>query len=47
MHRTLFQRIRELTLAGRDNARIPAAVTAEADSAFGLPEPSLADHAAS
>ncbi|MCX4906429.1 TetR/AcrR family transcriptional regulator [Streptomyces sp. NBC_00878] len=46
VHRTLFQRIQELTLAGQDNARISATVTAEADSAFGLLEPSLADYAA-
>ncbi|WP_077797113.1 TetR/AcrR family transcriptional regulator [Streptomyces sp. JHA26] len=45
VHRTLFQRIQELTLAGQDNARITATVTAEADSAFGLLEPSLADYA--
>ncbi|WP_336213251.1 TetR/AcrR family transcriptional regulator [Nonomuraea sp. LPB2021202275-12-8] len=47
VHRTLFQRIQELTLAGQDNARISATVTAEADSAFGMLEPSLADYAAS
>ncbi|WP_151476517.1 TetR/AcrR family transcriptional regulator [Streptomyces albicerus] len=46
VHRTLFQRIQELTLAGQDNTRISATVTAEADSAFGLLEPSLADYAA-
>ncbi|MEV4176047.1 TetR family transcriptional regulator [Nonomuraea sp. NPDC049709] len=46
VHRTLFQRIQELTLAGQDNARISATVTAEADSAFGLLEPSLAGYAA-
>ncbi|GGM26357.1 TetR family transcriptional regulator [Streptomyces fumigatiscleroticus] len=45
VHRTLFQRIQELTLAGQDNARISATVVAEADSAFGLLEPSLADYA--
>ncbi len=45
VHRTLFQRIQELTLAGQDNARISASVTAEADSAFGLLEPSLGDYA--
>ncbi|MFI9587060.1 TetR/AcrR family transcriptional regulator [Streptomyces sp. NPDC052236] len=45
VHRTLFQRIQELTLVGQDNARISATVTAEADSAFGLLEPSLADYA--
>ncbi|WP_411080738.1 TetR/AcrR family transcriptional regulator [Streptomyces sp. cmx-18-6] len=47
VHRTLFQRIQELTLAGRDDARISSTVTAEADSAFGMLEPSLADYAAS
>ncbi|GGU95105.1 hypothetical protein GCM10010275_36120 [Streptomyces litmocidini] len=46
MHRTLFQRLQELTLAGQENARISATVVAEADSAFGLLEPSLADYAA-
>ncbi|MEU9883104.1 TetR/AcrR family transcriptional regulator [Streptomyces phaeochromogenes] len=45
VHRTLFRRIQELTLAGQDNARISAAVLTEADSAFGLLEPSLADYA--
>ncbi|WP_217208294.1 TetR/AcrR family transcriptional regulator [Streptomyces sp. AC550_RSS872] len=46
VHRTLFQRIQELTLIGQDNAQISATVTAEADSAFGLLAPSLADYAA-
>ncbi|MFI6276912.1 TetR/AcrR family transcriptional regulator [Streptomyces sp. NPDC050988] len=46
VHRTLFRRIQELTLAGQDNARISTTVLAEADSAFGLLEPSLADYAA-
>ncbi|MFG2869550.1 TetR/AcrR family transcriptional regulator [Streptomyces sp. NPDC048338] len=46
VHRTLFQRIQELTLIGQDNARISATVIAEADSAFNLLEPSLADYAA-
>ncbi|MFB4422007.1 TetR/AcrR family transcriptional regulator [Streptomyces sp. QL37] len=45
VHRTLFQRIQELTLVGQDNARISATVIAEADTAFGLLEPSLADYA--
>ncbi|GAA2708101.1 MULTISPECIES: TetR family transcriptional regulator [Streptomyces] len=45
VHRTLFQRIQELTLTCQDNARISATVTAEADRAFGLLEPSLADYA--
>lgn len=46
VHRTLFQRIQELTLAGQDNARISATVAAESDSAFDLLEPSLAEYAA-
>ncbi|MFG3383337.1 TetR/AcrR family transcriptional regulator [Streptomyces sp. NPDC047999] len=46
VHRTLFQRIQELTLIGQANARISVTVTAEADSAFGLLAPSLADYAA-
>ncbi|MEV2196830.1 TetR family transcriptional regulator [Streptomyces phaeochromogenes] len=46
VHRTLFRRIQELTLAGQDNARISATVLAEADRAFGLLEPSLTDYAA-
>ncbi|MGP3770142.1 TetR/AcrR family transcriptional regulator [Streptomyces sp. SDT5-1] len=46
VHRTLFQRIQELTLTGEDNARISATVSAEADSAFDLLAPSLADYAA-
>ncbi|MFB6482224.1 TetR/AcrR family transcriptional regulator [Streptomyces virginiae] len=45
VHRTLFQRIQELTLTGQDNAQISATVIAEADSAFGLLEPALADYA--
>ncbi|MFF9196632.1 TetR/AcrR family transcriptional regulator [Streptomyces sp. NPDC014779] len=45
LHRTLFQRIQELTLAGQDNAHISATVIAEADSAFDLLEPSLAHYA--
>ncbi len=46
VHRALFQRIQELTLTGQDNARICATIITEADSAFGLLEPSLADYAA-
>ncbi|MET8504222.1 TetR/AcrR family transcriptional regulator [Streptomyces sp. NPDC004787] len=45
LHRTLFRRIQELTLAGRDNAHISATVLAEANSAFDLLEPSLAHYA--
>ncbi|THA73347.1 TetR family transcriptional regulator [Streptomyces sp. A0592] len=46
VHRTLFQRIQELTLAGQDNTRISATAITEAHTAFGLLEPSLADYAA-
>ncbi|MZD08590.1 TetR family transcriptional regulator [Streptomyces sp. SID5785] len=45
VHRTLFHRIQELTLTGQDNSRIAATVTAEANDAFGLLAPSLADYA--
>ncbi|MFB6564758.1 hypothetical protein ACFCYH_38725 [Streptomyces sp. NPDC056400] len=45
VHRTLFQRIQELTLPGQDNAQISTTVIAEEDSAFGLLEPALADYA--
>ncbi|MFI6943362.1 TetR/AcrR family transcriptional regulator [Streptomyces sp. NPDC050418] len=45
VHRTLFERIQELTLAGEDNARITDLVTAEAEIAFGLLEPSLGAYA--
>ncbi|WP_199545910.1 TetR/AcrR family transcriptional regulator [Streptomyces sp. N35] len=45
VHRTLFQRIQELTLAGEDNSRIAEVVTAEAAVAFDLLEPSLGDYA--
>jgi hypothetical protein len=37
---------RNSTLAGQDDARISATAIAEADSAFGLLEPSLAGYAA-
>ncbi|WP_426364706.1 TetR/AcrR family transcriptional regulator [Streptomyces sp. E-08] len=46
VHRTLFRRIQELTLAGQGDTRICATVIAEADSAFSLLEPSLAHYAA-
>ncbi|MFE5491764.1 TetR/AcrR family transcriptional regulator [Streptomyces virginiae] len=46
VHRTLFQRIQELTLAGQGDTRISATVIAEAHRAFGLLEPALADYAA-
>ncbi|GHE90610.1 TetR family transcriptional regulator [Streptomyces longispororuber] len=45
VHRTLFQRIQDLTLAGQDNERISATVLTEAHRAFGLLEPALADYA--
>ncbi|EFL14803.1 TetR family transcriptional regulator [Streptomyces sp. C] len=45
VHRTLFRRIQDLTLAGEPNARISDTVTAEAATAFALLEPSLADYA--
>ncbi|MFC9269045.1 TetR/AcrR family transcriptional regulator [Streptomyces zhihengii] len=45
VHRVLFQRIQELTIAGQDNAQISATVTAEAERAFALLQPSLADYA--
>ncbi|HET6861009.1 MAG TPA: TetR family transcriptional regulator [Streptomyces sp.] len=47
VHRTLFQRIQELTLAGQDNSQISATVTTEGDHAFDLLEPSLGDYATS
>ncbi|WP_399498500.1 hypothetical protein [Streptomyces sp. P17] len=46
VHRILFQRIQDLTLAGQGDDRISAAVIAEAERAFGLLEPSLGDYAA-
>ncbi|MFD7615054.1 TetR/AcrR family transcriptional regulator [Streptomyces sp. NPDC059828] len=45
VHRALFQRIQELTLAGDDNSRITVVITEEAGIAFDLLEPSLADYA--
>ncbi|MGV9278437.1 TetR/AcrR family transcriptional regulator [Streptomyces griseosporeus] len=45
VHRVLFQRIQELTLDGRPADRIAATVAPEADRAFGLLEPALADYA--
>lgn len=45
VHRVLFQRIQELTLADWDNTRIAAVVSAEADRAFALLGPALADYA--
>lgn len=45
VHRVLFQRIQELTLAGRDNTQIAAVVSAEGKRAFDLLGPALADYA--
>jgi hypothetical protein len=44
-HRMLFRRIQELTLIGWDNSQIAAVMSAEAERAFDLLEPSLADYA--
>jgi AcrR family transcriptional regulator len=44
-HRVLFQRIQELTLAGRPDPEIAGIVSAEAERAFDLLEPSLARYA--
>ena len=45
VHRMLFQRIQELTLAGHPNDRIAQTITTEAAQVFGLLEPALADYA--
>ncbi|MGI6871199.1 MULTISPECIES: TetR/AcrR family transcriptional regulator [Amycolatopsis] len=45
VHRVLFARIQELTLAGRDNPEIAAVVGPEAEQAFALLEPSLGGYA--
>ncbi|GHF00901.1 TetR family transcriptional regulator [Amycolatopsis deserti] len=45
VHRVLFARIQELTLAGLGNAEIAALVGPEAAQAFALLEPSLGDYA--
>jgi AcrR family transcriptional regulator len=44
-HRTLFQHVQDLTLAGRDNQQIAASATRSAHQVFGLLEASLADYA--
>ncbi|MGY0059245.1 TetR/AcrR family transcriptional regulator [Streptomyces sp. LZ34] len=44
-HRTLFQHVLDLTLAGRDNQQIAASATRSAHQVFGLLEASLADYA--
>ncbi|GAA2074388.1 TetR family transcriptional regulator [Streptomyces albiaxialis] len=45
VHRMLFERVQRLTLDGRDAAEIRADVTAAAEHAFALLEPSLGDYA--
>ncbi|WOX20839.1 TetR/AcrR family transcriptional regulator [Streptomyces solicathayae] len=45
VHRILFQRIQDLTLAGHPNSKITETITAEATRAFDLLEPSLGDYA--
>ncbi|MEU0009036.1 TetR/AcrR family transcriptional regulator [Streptomyces sp. NPDC006314] len=45
VHRVLFQRIQELTLAGHPNDQIAQTITAESTQAFDLLEPSLSDYA--
>ncbi|GAA2926226.1 TetR family transcriptional regulator [Streptomyces enissocaesilis] len=45
VHRVLFRRIQDLTLAGRTNPEIAAVLAEEATRAFGLLEPALADYA--
>ncbi|MEE1751060.1 TetR/AcrR family transcriptional regulator [Streptomyces sp. SP18CS02] len=45
VHRVLFGRIQELTLAGRTADEIASTVAEEADRAFTLLEPALADYA--
>ncbi|MES4901083.1 MULTISPECIES: TetR family transcriptional regulator [unclassified Streptomyces] len=44
-HRTLFQHVLDLTLAGRDNQQIAVSATRAAHQVFGLLEASLADYA--
>ncbi|MEV4927498.1 TetR/AcrR family transcriptional regulator [Streptomyces roseoverticillatus] len=44
VHRVLFQRIQELTLAGRTNPEIAAVLEGEAVRAFDLLAPALADY---
>jgi AcrR family transcriptional regulator len=45
VHRTLFQQVMDLTLAGEGNQEIATAVTRSAHQVFGLLEASLADYA--
>ncbi|GAA2446916.1 TetR family transcriptional regulator [Actinomadura vinacea] len=46
VHRLLFQRIQDLTLAGRSNDQIAHTIAAEATQAFDLLQPALGDYAA-
>ncbi|MBN6052515.1 TetR family transcriptional regulator [Nonomuraea sp. RK-328] len=45
VHRILFQRIQDLTLAGHSNDQIARTIAVEATQAFDLLEPALADYA--
>jgi AcrR family transcriptional regulator len=45
VHRTLFQRIQDLTLLGRSSDDIARTIAAEATQAFALLEPALGDYA--
>ncbi|MFI9203210.1 TetR/AcrR family transcriptional regulator [Streptomyces sp. NPDC053048] len=45
VHRVLFRRIQDLTLAGRTNSEIASVLAEEATRAFALLEPALADYA--
>ncbi|MFI7449326.1 TetR/AcrR family transcriptional regulator [Nonomuraea sp. NPDC049714] len=45
VHRVLFQRIQDLTLAGRSNDEIARVIAGEATQAFDLLEPALAHYA--
>ncbi|MFF7726957.1 TetR/AcrR family transcriptional regulator [Streptomyces sp. NPDC008001] len=45
VHRVLFRRIQDLTLAGRTNAEIAAVLEGEAVRTFGLLDPALGDYA--
>jgi Flp pilus assembly protein TadD len=45
VHRVLFQRIQDLTLAGHTNDEIARTLAKEAGHAFGLLEPAIGDYA--
>jgi fido (protein-threonine AMPylation protein) len=45
VHRVLFQRIQDLTLAGHTNDEIARTMANEAARAFGLLEPAVGDYA--